>query len=151
MSAAVVAVALGLGSAGCATVYRSSPGALDRVTVKGAGAKPAEVVYISTSGFYFLWTLPIASGDLRWDAAKRDIKGGTVFFRDLAGVAELQTALLNIAESRNCDVVDIVYYDHDTSYAGPSYEGAVGVLFGSSELGVSGVLVPREGKNGGAK
>ena len=69
--------------------------------------------------------------------------------------------MLKIAESRNCDVIDMVFDDSDTSYAGVSYGGIIGLFFGSSQIGLSGVLVPKkpqaeapkesETKEGGAK
>ena len=65
----------------------------------------------------------------------------------LDGVAELQAALLKIAESRNCDLADVSYFDGDASYAGPSYGGAVGTCFGSSHMSVSAILVPRKVAN----
>jgi len=141
-----IMVALLVGATGCATVYRSSPGSLDGLAYMGAKGAPSEHIYITTTGYYFLWTLPLASGDLRWNDQTKSINGGTCFFRDLVGAAELQNALLKIAESRNCDVIDITYHDTDTSYAGPSYGGAIGTLFGSSQIGISGVLVPRAPK-----
>ena len=144
-----------VGTTGCATVYRSSQGALDGVAYKGANGVPSEHLYIKTTGYYFLWSLPLASGDVRWNANTKSINGGTCLFRDFVGVAELQNALLKIAETRNCDVIDIAYHDADTSYAGPSYGGVIGALFGSSEIGISGVLVPKKPKatvqEGGAK
>ena len=149
-----MAVLLG-GATGCATVYHSSPGALDGLTYMGASGAPAELIYITTTGYYFLWTIPLVSGDLRWDEKKNTIDGYPCFFRDQVGATELQTALLKIAETRNCDVIDVTYHDSDTSYAGPSYGGGVGVFFGSSQIGISGVLVPRAPKaavqKGGAK
>ena len=140
---------------GCATAYCSSQGALDGMAYKGANGAPSELVYITTTGYYFLWSLPLASGDLRWNEDTKSINGGTCFFSDMVGATELQTALLKIAETRNCDVIDIAFHDADTSYAGPSYGGAIGAFFGSSQIGVSGVLVPRTPKataqEGGAK
>ena len=132
-----------VGMTGCATVYSSSKGALGGVEYKDAGGVPGEHVYIRTTGYYFLWTLPLASGDLRWNEATRSINGGTCLFSDQVGVEELQNALLKMAEARNCDVVDVAFHDADTSYAGVSYGGAIGALFGSSEIGISGVFVPR--------
>ena len=150
-----IMAALLVGTTGCATVYRSSQGSLDGLAYKGANGAPSELVYITATGYYFLWSLPLASGDLRWNEDTKSINGGTYFFHDMVGATELQTALLKIAETRNCDVVDIAFHDSDTSYAGPSYGGAVGVFFGSSQIGISGVLVPRTPKataqEGGAK
>ena len=148
---AQICVAVGLASlsvslAGCASVSYSSPQALSGITIKGAADAPRQLVFIDTTGFYVLWTIPIVSGDLRWNAGKQSIEGGTSFFQDQVGVEELQKALLKIAESRNCDLVDVSYYDSDTSYAGPSYSGAVGTLLGSSHMSVSAVLVPRKTK-----
>ena len=131
-------------AAGCASVTYSSPGMLDNVSVKGVeGRKPGQAVLIDTSGFYMFWTVPLVSGDLRWNDEKKSIEGGSSFFKDQVGVDELQTALLKIAESRNCDLVDVYVRDSDSSYAGVSYGGAVGSCFGSSHMSISAVLVPR--------
>ncbi len=132
-------------AAGCASVTYTSPGMLDNVSVKGVeGRKPGQVVLIDTSGFYMFWTIPLVSGDLRWNDEKKSIEGGTSFFKDQVGIEELQAALLKIAETRNCDVADVSYFDGDASYAGPSYGGAVGTCFGSSHMSVSAILVPRK-------
>ena len=131
-------------AAGCASVTYTSPGMLDNVSVKGVeGRKPGQVVLIDTSGFYMFWTIPLVSGDLRWNEQKKSIEGGTSFFKDQVGVDELQSALQKIAESRNCDLADVHIHDADSSYAGPSYGGAVGTCFGSSHMSISAVLVPR--------
>ena len=133
-----------VGLTGCATVYRTTPGSLTSIDYKGANDTPLEQVYITTTGYHCLWTVPLASGDLRWNAKKQSINGGTCLFSDQVGATELQDALLKIAESRNCDVIDIMFDDSDTSYAGVSYGGFVGLFFGSSHMGVSGVLVPKK-------
>ena len=98
---------------------------------------------ISTSGYYVLWTIPLFSGDLRWNPETRSINGGFSLFSDQVGINELQTALLKIAESRNCDLADVHYSDSDQSFAGASETGLIGALFGSSQMSVSALLVPR--------
>ena len=131
--------------AGCATVEYSSPGKLGNMSVKGAkGAEAGQVVTITTSGYYMFWTIPLVSGDLEWDNEKNDIKGGTSFFSDQVGFNELQDALLKIAEVRDCDLADVSFCDSDQTYAGVSYGGAIGTCFGSSQMGVSAILVPRK-------
>ena len=144
--AGIVAVLLGCAT-GCATVYRSSQRPLDGLAYHGANGAPVEHLYITTTGYYLLWTIPLASGDLRWNAKTKSINGGTCLFSDQVGVTELQKALLKIAETRNCDVIDMAFHDSDTSYAGVSTGGIIGALFGSSQIGVSGVLVPRKDKS----
>ncbi len=135
-------------AAGCASVTYTSPGMLDNVSVKGVeGRKPGQVVLIDTSGFYMFWTIPLVSGDLRWNDGKKSIEGGASFFKDQVSIADLQAALLKIAESRNCDLADVNYFDGDVSYAGPSYGGVVGTCFGSSHMSVSAILVPRKAAN----
>ena len=49
-----------------------------------------------------------------------------------------------MAKTRNCNVIDISFHDSDTSYAGVSTGGLIGALFGSSQIGISGVLVPHK-------
>ena len=130
---------------GCASVEYSSPGKLKNVSVKGVpGAEAGQHVAITTSGYYMFWSIPLVSGDLRWDDAKREIKGGFSFFSDQVGFQELQTALQKIAETRNCDLADVNFHDSDGFYADVSSAGIVGAFLGSSQMGVSAVLVPRE-------
>ena len=78
---------------------------------------------------------------------KRSISGGTSFFSNHVKASELQNSLVNLAKSRNCDLADVNYFDGDASYAGVSYEGAVGTCFGSSRMSVSAILVPRKAAN----
>lgn len=139
----VAAAALLLLFGGCASLTCSTPGMLDGITIKDSFGEPSQVVVIQTSVFYLFWSLPIASGDLSWNEEKQNIEGGVTFFEDQAGVEEIQTALMKYAESRNCDLADVNFNDADTSYGDVSYEGALGVLFGSSDLSVSAVLIPR--------
>ncbi len=140
----VLAAALAAMAAGCATENYSSPRSLDGISVKGIEGRQAEqMVVISTTGYYVLWTIPLFSGDLEWNPEKRAINGGTTFFSDMVGVSELQEALLKIAETRNCDLADVHYTDSDSSYAGASESGIIGMLFGSSQMSVSALLVPR--------
>lgn len=143
MKLGVAALLVSLGT-GCASITYSTSGALNGVTVKGVeGGKPLQTVMINTTGFYLFWTVPIVSGDLRWDEEKKSIVGGTSLFQDQVGFAELQSALLKIAESRNCDLAEVYFNDSDSFYAGASYSGAVGSFFGSSHMSVSAILVPR--------
>ena len=109
-------------------------------------AASGQAVAITTSGYYMFWTIPIVSGDLRWDTGSGEIRGGTSFFQDQVGYQELQNALHKIAERRNCDLAEVYFSDSDCTYAGASYSGVIGALFGSSHMSVSAVLVPRKAK-----
>ena len=140
---AAAAIAALAACCGCATVSTSKYGSLDGIAVKGASGAPSMHVCLSTTGEYLFWTIPLGSGRFRWDERTKTLKTGTAWFSDCVGVVELQEALLKYADSRGCDVVDVSYCDADTSYAGASYEGLLGVIFGSSQMGVSAVLVPR--------
>ncbi len=144
LKAGVLATMLAAMAAGCATESYSSPGKLGGILVKGVEGKQAsQQVVISTSGYYVLWTIPLFSGDLQWNPETKSVNGGFSLFSDQVGINELQTALLKIAESRNCDLADVHYTDSDASYAGASQIGLIGTLFGSSQMSVSALLVPR--------
>lgn len=145
LALAGLAMSLAAVMSGCATVNYSSQGVLKNVSVEGSEmARHGQVVAISTSGYYMFWTIPLVSGDLRWDPEMGEIKGGTSFFQDQVGFNELQDALHNIAERRNCDLAEVYFSDSDDSYAGVSYQGLIGTIFGSSHMSVSAVLVPRK-------
>ncbi len=129
---------------GCASISTTDRGMLNGVVVKGTDGVPVEHVWLGTSGEYVFWSIPLGSGEFYWDEHARKLDTRTAWFRDCVGISELQEALLKYAESRNCDVAEVSYFDSDTSYAGVSYEGIIGILFGSSNMGVSAVLVPRK-------
>ena len=131
--------------AGCATVEYSSPGKLSGITVKGVdGAESGHVVSISTLGYYMFWTIPLVSGNLDWNYEKNDVEGGFSLFSDQVGFNELQDTLLKIANARDCDLADVSFCDSDVSFADASYAGAIGACFGSSQMSISAVLIPRK-------
>ena len=71
-----LAVVLAAMVSGCATVNYSSPGALNGVAVEGSeNAASGQAVAITTSGYYMFWTIPLVSGDLRWDTGSGEIRG----------------------------------------------------------------------------
>lgn len=145
---ACAATMLSVLMAGCASVKYSSPGKLSGITVKGSdGAGAGQVVSITTSGYYMFWTIPLVSGDLRWNYEKNDIEGGFSLFSDQVGFNELQDTLIKIANVRDCDLADVCFGDSDVSFADASYAGAIGTCFGSSHMCVSAVLVPRNKAN----
>lgn len=143
MASIAAAAALAL-CCGCASITTTKPGACNGIAIKGANGAPSEMVWIETGGEYMFFSLPIASGAFRWNDTTQKLETYTAWFEDCVGITELQAALLKYAESRNCDLADVTIHDADTSYAGPSYEGAVGALFGSSSMGMSAMLIPRQ-------
>ncbi|MBR6373544.1 MAG: hypothetical protein IKS20_10210 [Victivallales bacterium] len=139
----ILGVALLVLVSGCATITSTPYSALDGVKLQGTDRKPSEVVFIECMGLYTLWQVPIFSGDIRWDSEKKSIKGGFSLFRDHVSLANLQNAITNYADSRNCDLVDVIYNNTNASYAEASETGLIGALFGSATINVSAVLVPR--------
>ena len=113
------------------------------MNLKGTDGRPSQIVVIETTGYYLLWAIPLCSGDVRWNEEKQSIEGGFSMFKDHVSIENLQRAITNYADRRNCDLVDVLYNDDDTTYAGVSESGIIGVFFGSSTMGVSAVLVPR--------
>jgi len=142
MKSALCAI-LAVAAAGCATISCTTPGGLDGLNLKGTDGRPSQIVVIETTGYYLLWAIPLCSGDVRWNEEKQSIEGGFSMFKDHVSIENLQRAITNYADRRNCDLVDVLYNDDDTTYAGVSESGIIGVFFGSSTMGVSAVLVPR--------
>ena len=139
----ILIVAFAVLITGCATITSVPYDTLDGVKLDGTNGKPSEVVFIESTGFYILWQVPIFSGDIRWNSEKKSIEGGVSFFKDHVSLANLQTAITNYADSRNCDLVDVIYNNANASYAEASEVGLIGALFGSATINVSAVLVPR--------
>ena len=128
---------------GCATITSTPYDKLDGIKLDGTDGKPSEVVFIESTGFYILWQVPIFSGDIRWNSEKKSIEGGFSLFRSHLSLVNLQKAITNYADSRNCDLVDVIYNDSNKSYGEASETGLIGALFGSTTINVSAVLVPR--------
>ena len=134
---------------GCATITSFPYDSLDGVKLNGTDKKPSEIVFIESTGFYILWQVPIFSGDIRWNSEKKSIEGGVSFFKDHVSLANLQNAITNYADCRNCDLVDVIYNNTEASYAEASETGLIGALFGSATINVSAVLVPRNNEKEG--
>ncbi len=128
---------------GCATITTTPYDTLNGVKLLGTDRKPSEVVFIESTGFFILWQVPICSGDIRWNSKKKSIEGGVAFFKDHVSLANLQNAITKYADSRNCDLVDVIYNNTNASYAEASETGLIGAFFGSATINVSAVLVPR--------
>ena len=143
MAAAGMAAAMAVLAPGCASIECSSQNALAGVAVKGVAGQAREHVVIDTTGYYLFGTLPLVTGDVRWDARLRSIKGGTSLFRDHVGEAKLQNALVNLAKSRNCDLADVSYYAEGETFADLN-NVFIGALLYKSNMGVSATLVPRK-------
>ena len=139
----ILCVAFAVLITGCATFTSTPYDKLDGVKLNGTDRKPSEVVFIESTGFYILWAIPIFSGNIRWNSEKKTIEGGVSFFKDNISLTYLQKAITTYADSRNCDLVDVIYNDTNASYAEASATGLIGALFGSSTMNVSAVLVPR--------
>ena len=145
----IICVVIMAMATGCATITSTSPGKLDGIKFKGTDGTPSQLVFIDCTGFYILWVVPLVSGDVRWNNEKKTIEGGFSLFKDHVSRENLQKAITNYADSHNCDLLDITYNDSGTSYAGVSQTGIIGILFGSTDLSVSAVLVPRSNSKQG--
>ena len=145
----ILCVAFAVLITGCATITSTPYDKLDGVKLNGTDRKPSEVVFMESTGFYILWQVPLFSGDIRWNNEKKSIEGGVSFFKDHISLANLQNAITNYADSRNCDLVDVIYNDTNASYAEASETGLIGALFCSATINVSAVLVPRTNEKEG--
>ena len=145
----ILCVAFAVLITGCATFTSTPYDKLDGVILNGTDRKTSEVVFMESTGFYILWQVPLFSGDIRWNNEKKSIEGGVSFFKDHISLANLQNAITNYADSRNCDLVDVIYNDTNASYAEASETGLIGALFCSATINVSAVLVPRNNEKEG--
>ena len=139
----ILIVAVAVLITGCATITSTPYDTLEGVKLEGTNGKPSEVVFIESTGFCILWQVPLCSGDIRWNEEKKTIEGGVSFFKNHVSLANLQNAITKYADSRNCDLVDVIYDNASASYAEASEVGLIGALFGSATINVSAVLVPR--------
>ncbi len=141
---AFLCIAFAVLVSGCATITSTPYTPLEGVQISGTDRKPSEVVFIESTGFFILWQVPIFSGDIRWNSEKKSIEGGFSLFKDHVSLANLQNAVTNYADSRDCDLVDVIYNNTNASYAEASETGLIGAFFGSATINVSAVLVPRK-------
>ena len=100
--------ALGLLVGGCATVEISSPGTLTGVDVKGAGGKADRAIMVANEGYYLFQAWPLVAGDMTWNANRGEIVGEPAFFSNELKGDKMVNAMVKYANSRNCDLTDIV-------------------------------------------
>lgn len=138
--AALLSVAL---AAGCAHVTMSSPKSLSGLDVMGSPTQADRQVVVRNSGYHLFWSLPLVSGDMRWDDKTKDIKGGSAFFADYCNNDECLNVLKRIAERENCDLVGVYYTDMTKSaFDISSFSGLFGWLVGLYEAQACGILRP---------
>lgn len=109
LRSAAVAAAVLVG--GCTSVEISSSGSLKGVDVKGAGGNAERVVMLGNECYYLFHAWPIVGGDLSWDAKTSGIGEGISFFTDELKGDRMANVIFRYAESRNCDLVDLVIND----------------------------------------
>lgn len=138
---ALLSVAL---AAGCAHIDISSPKSLSGLQVVGSPTQADRQVVVRNSGIHVLWWFPLASGDMRWDEEKQDIKGGLDFFDDHCNTAVCMDVLEGIARRENCDLVDVYFTDMTKSgFDVTSMAGLFAWAGGLYEVQACGILRPR--------
>lgn len=131
-------------ASGCATVHISSPGTLAGVDVKGAGGRANRAIMVSNGGIYLFHCIPIVSGSMKWVPGANGVDGGADFFSDNLAGEKMMAALCRYADSRGCDLVDIVVNDKNTCNVGFfDITDWVNTVLPYRSITYSGVLCPR--------
>ena len=139
--AALLATALAVG---CAHVDISAPKSLSGLDVLGSPNQADRQVVVRNSGIHVLWSFPLASGDMRWDDATQDVKGGLAFFSDYCNTANCMDVLQAVAKRENCDLVDVYFTDMTkSSFDVTSIPGLFAWVGGLYEVQACGILRPR--------
>lgn len=139
--AALLSVAL---AAGCAHVDISSPKSLSGLDVVGSPTQADRQVVVRNSGIHVFWWFPLASGDMRWDNEKQDIKGGLDFFADHCNSDVCMEVLEGIAKRENCDLVGVYFTDMTKSgFDVTTMSGLFAWVGGLYEVQACGILRPR--------
>jgi len=116
---------------GCSTVEMTSAGAMkngDRLLV------------IQNDGYELLWTIPLWSGGMTWDAKTKTVDCSPALFRNLADTQHLYEMAQKVAERENCDLVNVTFVDN---YLGLNPNNLYGAIK-SSEVTASAILRPRK-------
>ena len=143
VSAAAIAAAVLVG--GCTTVEISSPGTLKGVDVKGAGGKADRAIMIGNEGYYLFQCIPLAAGDVTWDAKRGGIVDEISFFSNELSGDRMANAMFRYAESQNCDLVDLVINNRcECKIDLFSLMGLFNTVVGYQGVCYSGVLRPRK-------
>ena len=143
VQAAAIAAAVLVG--GCTTVEISSPGSLKGIDVKGAGGKADRAIMLGNEGYYLFHCIPLAVGSVEWDARKGGIVDEIAFFSNELAGDRMATAMFRYAESRNCDLVDVVINNKCESKIDLfSLMGWFNTVVACENVTYSGVLRPRK-------
>ena len=141
-AAAIVAAVL---VGGCTTVEISSPGTLKGIDVKGAGGKAEQAIMLENEGYYFFFTWPVVTGSLDWDAGAKGIENSIKLFSNELAADKMANVLYRYADSRNCDLVDVVINNKDVDGVGLfSLLDWFNTIFAYRVVTYSAVLCPRK-------
>ncbi|MBR3222812.1 MAG: hypothetical protein IKF72_11365 [Kiritimatiellae bacterium] len=147
----LAALALAAAS-GCATVHISSPGTLAGVDVKGAGGRADRAIMVSNGGIYLFHCIPMVSGCMEWVPGANGVDGGAELFTDNLAGKKMMAALCRYADSRGCDLVDIVINDKNECKVGFfDLTDWASTLLAYRSITYSGVLCPRAERNAKGK
>ncbi len=127
---------------GCASIEISSPDALAGVDIKGT--QPGDinrVIVLENDGYFLFSYIPLAAGNMKWNPAAQDIKGGPCFFSSETVTQPMLDTLYHYAERENCDVIDVII-NNRTEYGFDltSMTGIFKAIIGCEPINVSGVL-----------
>jgi len=130
--------------AGCAHVDMSSKGSLAGLDVVGSPTQADRQVVVRNSGVHLFWTIPLGTGDMRWNEETEDINGGLVLFDDYCNTDDCLKILQHVAQRENCDLVGVYFTDMTKSgFDITSFSGLFGWLAGLYEVQACGILRPR--------
>lgn len=140
----VLLATAGLLLGGCSTVAISSKGSLNGVDVKGAAGKADQAIMVANEGYYLFQCWPLVSGSTEWDSRRREIRDDISFFSNEIVGDKMINAMFNYANSRDCDLTDIVINNRCTCNIGLfGLLDWFNTIVGYQAVTYSGVLRPR--------
>ena len=143
VQAAAIAAAVLVG--GCSTVEISSPGTLKGIDVKGADGRAGQAIMLENEGYYFFYTWPVVTGSMSWNAKTKGIENDIELFSEELAADKMANVLYRYAESRNCDLVNVVINNKDVDGVGLfSFLDWFNTIFAYRAVTYSGVLCPRK-------
>jgi len=127
--------------AGCASIERTSPGMMDGLDVVGGDSPALQTVCVRNYGMGLFYICTAICGDVDYNKAKHDIKGGFLLFNDTCNCADCYRTLQAVANDEGKRLTNVNFFNNSLPNQGiTGYSDYIGWFLETEDVGCSGVL-----------
>jgi len=127
--------------AGCASIERTSPGMMDGLDVVGGDTPAEQTACARIFGLGLFYICTAICGDIEYDKAAHDVRGGCLLFQDKCNCGDCYRTLQAYANDQGKSLTNVNMYNNSIPNQGVTgYVDFLGWFLETEDVGCSGVL-----------